>query len=897
MQALLLLGLLCCNLCLLAEGHGYLAVPASRNTILGATYEPQSANTGGVCGTITSGSPNFNDAQWMSSGGTFNAGQTFTAEVVITAHHKGHFEFRLCPDSTDLTQSCFDQHLLERSESSPTYSPRDASYPGRWYLPPSGAGRYTMDFTLPETVVCEHCILQWTYITGNSCVSAGYKQFYDENDAAGHTSSAWHMGWMGSGNDGTCSGREASQYVGGAPEKFWSCADIKIVASGAPTSLPTTAPPTSSPTPPTEAPTANLDTPTSMPTSGPSGSCAASTCNSCVSIANNPQSANDDHCAPCASGQPWWPCNVEGLCECGNGPASPTEAPTPSGTPSPPVTPPPTPTSTATELPSSAPTEFSQPTASCDTNCDSCVSIANNPQSANDDHCAPCPAGQPWWPCNVEGLCECTHTSTTVPTPSGTTAPSHPGTPPPTSYGGSPTPAPTTGEGTILERLQGVDWSEILTSQQPDLTWKPSAVYKPAHLLMAVDKMTGTGVGQYKLLPGGTPSQNRYALVNIAAFLAQSMHETIQYDACDENNWDSTSGYTAANACGQLGQSYQDYNCSPEDAHMQCEVDPDMEIIATTHAKWYGAPAPLFCGPRSKVPKAPKWDLGGWCDPNDWASWRPWTDAQEFFDALAAGVTCQEYEQQKAGRWTECGGNGCPNTAAPNFGQLARTDVEGCCWWGRGVIQTTGVCNFGKLNYFAGARAASEGRTALFADVDFCANPQSICTSVEHPDLKWVAGLFYWSKEVQGFPTDNAYGFDYMAELESFTDAGEIADSGFIDKCSGVVNRGCPLRTGCPAGPVHEVEKRAANFRTVLSAFGFPWTDNSRRSSATPIPVSTVESCGSGCASCVRVFGNPQSATDRHCAPCATGQEGWPCSVPGLCTCLHPAAVDALEDI
>ena len=36
-----------------------------------------------------------------------------------------------------------------------------------------------------------------------------------------------------------------------------------------------------------------------------------------------------------------------------------------------------------------------------------------------------------------------------------------------------------------------------------------------------------------------------------------------------------------------------------------------------------------------------------------------------------------------------------------------RTDVEGCCWWGRGVIQiqTTGVCNYGMLNYYLGKRA------------------------------------------------------------------------------------------------------------------------------------------------------------------------------------------------
>ena len=38
----------------------------------------------------------------------------------------------------------------------------------------------------------------------------------------------------------------------------------------------------------------------------------------------------------------------------------------------------------------------------------------------------------------------------------------------------------------------------------------------------------------------------------------QSMKETIQYDACSENNWDvRNNAYPASNACGQLGQSYQ----------------------------------------------------------------------------------------------------------------------------------------------------------------------------------------------------------------------------------------------------------------------------------------------------------------------------------------------------
>ena len=35
-----------------------------------------------------------------------------------------------------------------------------------------------------------------------------------------------------------------------------------------------------------------------------------------------------------------------------------------------------------------------------------------------------------------------------------------------------------------------------------------------------------------------------------------------------------------------LEQSYEDYNCPPGEEHMQCPVDPNMLITATTHATW-----------------------------------------------------------------------------------------------------------------------------------------------------------------------------------------------------------------------------------------------------------------------------------------------------------------------
>ena len=162
-------------------------------------------------------------------------------------------------------------------------------------------------------------------------------------------------------------------------------------------------------------------------------------------------------------------------------------------------------------------------------------------------------------------------------------------------------------------------------------------------------------------------------------------------------------------------------------ADVQCAIDPNMVSVARTTAYWYGAPGPLFCAPTSLIPEAPKWDNGGWC-PSTGTSWNQkdvWaapfdtaargdvffgpypatdhvppevlatkTDYIEYLKGaidsgsgeacLMEGSCCMDYQTQKAGSWKSCPG-GCKNSANPNLavGGEARTDVEGCCWWGR----------------------------------------------------------------------------------------------------------------------------------------------------------------------------------------------------------------------
>ena len=79
--------------------------------------------------------------------------------------------------------------------------------------------------------------------------------------------------------------------------------------------------------------------------------------------------------------------------------------------------------------------------------------------------------------------------------------------------------------------------NDILLYQTPAFQWEPSTVYRYDDLLASINVMATEGVAG-KTFYTGEDVQNGhvYGLVNIAAFLAQSMKETIQYDACDENS-------------------------------------------------------------------------------------------------------------------------------------------------------------------------------------------------------------------------------------------------------------------------------------------------------------------------------------------------------------------------
>jgi hypothetical protein len=242
---------------------------------------------------------------------------------------------------------------------------------------------------------------------------------------------------------------------------------------------------------------------------------------------------------------------------------------------------------------------------------------------------------------------------------------------------------------------------------------------------------------------------------------------------------------------------------------MACPRAPQMQTHAVTSAAWYGAPGPLFCAPDATLIAAGlstdgrtgRWNHGHdcWPYPATEAGFTP-ADAPPYLRP-----TCEIYAGQKGGAYVWDGSGG---------------SVEGCCWWGRGVIQTTGRCNFGVLNHHLGQghldpSAFPRPAQILYPDIDFCADPQVVCSSTEHPELKWVAGLFYWMSSVEAYEAD---GWRYREKLRAFVDGG-MTDDGFIDAVSGIVNRGCH-NPPCATGPVDGADDRRANFHAVLQVMG-----------------------------------------------------------------------------
>ena len=88
-----------------------------------------------------------------------------------------------------------------------------------------------------------------------------------------------------------------------------------------------------------------------------------------------------------------------------------------------------------------------------------------------------------------------------------------------------------------LEKAKSNIDNKLFLYQTPAFQWIPSSVYRYDDFLESLKGMAADGVAGKKFYTGDDVDNGHvYGLVNVAAFLAQSMKETIQYDACDENS-------------------------------------------------------------------------------------------------------------------------------------------------------------------------------------------------------------------------------------------------------------------------------------------------------------------------------------------------------------------------
>ena len=179
----------------------------------------------GMCGDAYSDSkPRKHEAggEFYSSGlyTTYAQGQVMDIHVTTTTNHNGKFGFRICKvsggydtaaenEKQQLTEECFDQHILKQAHMTGVQSPGD-----RWFYTTPGDpdfSEYSMQYQLPENLTCDgessHCILQWYWLTIHACNPTDFPEQYLRKDATYQD----------------CD-------VPGAPypEEFWNCADVVI---------------------------------------------------------------------------------------------------------------------------------------------------------------------------------------------------------------------------------------------------------------------------------------------------------------------------------------------------------------------------------------------------------------------------------------------------------------------------------------------------------------------------------------------------------------------------------------------------------------------------------------------------------------------------------------------
>jgi hypothetical protein len=360
------------------DAHGYMSSPRSRNYIayVNARWwdvtendpqpesDPYSLNRGGTaaqCGMING--RNY-DLPKNALGGLlrpaiqecYEEGSVIDVKVTLTAYHGGHFEFYACPIAHGEvpTESCFKDHPLEFVEDLLNNAPKDPNYPTRAYvhgLTSMTLGEFHYKYKLPVGLLGELVLIQWYYVTGNTCTDAGYANYSFPVGFTAYNEGTTATCPLPITGDGSEKPERVSHYstlffvkhimltanILHSYIQFWNCAEVRITEDCSVTTTSTTTP-------------ATVCKPISQEELGWAVTAVSQeSCNKCALKNHESQ---------------YWPCDSNPpLCDCGlqtnQGPATTTTTTTTttSSTIAAPTTPP-TPTPIIpTPLPTAVPTE------------------------------------------------------------------------------------------------------------------------------------------------------------------------------------------------------------------------------------------------------------------------------------------------------------------------------------------------------------------------------------------------------------------------------------------------------------------------------------------------------------------------------------------------------------
>ena len=203
------------------SGHGSVRDPPARNVLSNSDDCPDCLNAGGVsvmyngvrskarygvCGDPWNAKKDH-EAGGKSAKGkitrTYKSGSTIAIKLSFSANHQGMMSFSICdlPDKRMTssveraltTQRCFNKNVLRRADNRGVYS----------FLK-GNEDKLVVKYKLPKGLKCKHCILQWKWVTGNSCCPGNTPKKY-------------------------CGPGVSKCFRYTVPETWFNCADIRIV--------------------------------------------------------------------------------------------------------------------------------------------------------------------------------------------------------------------------------------------------------------------------------------------------------------------------------------------------------------------------------------------------------------------------------------------------------------------------------------------------------------------------------------------------------------------------------------------------------------------------------------------------------------------------------------------